>query len=147
MSSSPEINFFGEEVEIPVDQLESIKTWILAISGHFSVEIDAINYIFCNDEYLKDLNIKYLDHDYYTDIITFETASNNGLCGDIFISVDTVIQNASRFVTTPENEFHRVIAHGLLHLIGFKDKTDEEFVEMKRQEDYCLSLRSFLNPS
>ena len=100
----------------------------------------AISFIFCNDDYILDVNRKYLNHDYYTDVITFDYREGKVLSGDVFISLDTVQSNALEFGTTYEEELHRVIVHSVLHLIGFKDKSDNDAQEMRQNENHCLEL-------
>lgn len=99
----------------------------------------SLTYIFCNDEYLLDINRKFLDHDTYTDIITFDlTGDNELLTGEIYISTDRVAENAEKFGTTYAEELHRVIFHGALHLCGFKDKSATDKKKMREMEDKCL---------
>ena len=134
------INFFCEDTELPVLSGQTIP-WLMEIANHHDHEIVEINYIFCSDEYLLDINKQYLDHDYYTDIITFDNSEEEGkIESDIFISIDRVNENADTLSVPRGTELNRVMAHGLLHLCGFKDKTDEEAKEMREQEEYCLSL-------
>ncbi|HAA16133.1 MAG TPA: rRNA maturation RNase YbeY [Cytophagales bacterium] len=141
----PEISFFSEEISFsppyPIPQLEQ---WILSIAETHQSSIDSLNYIFCNDEYLHKINVDYLDHDTYTDIITFDQREKPGdpIEGDIFISVERVQENASTFSTPFDNELMRVVAHGLLHLIGFGDKSEEEAAEMRIQEERAIALFS-----
>ena len=100
-----------------------------------------INYIFCNDEYLHKINVEYLDHDTLTDIITFDNSEEDELIeGDIFVSVERIIDNCKDFNTTFEQEFRRVIVHGLLQLCGYFDKTDEDEKQMRAKEDYYIRL-------
>jgi len=99
-----------------------------------------INYIFCDDEYLLEINKQYLDHDYYTDIISFDYSVGNELHGDIFISLDRVRENASDFNVTFEEELKRVIIHGVLHYCGFKDKSDDEELLMRLKEDEKIKM-------
>lgn len=104
-----------------------------------NVKTIRLNYIFCNDDYLLHINKEFLDHDTYTDIITFNLSEKeNELCGEIYISVDRVKENAEKFIAPYEQELHRVIFHGLLHLCGFKDKKDADKKEMRLQENLCL---------
>ena len=99
-----------------------------------------MNYIFCDDEYILSVNRQYLQHDYYTDVITFDYSHGNILSGDVFISLDTVRSNADLFAVTYEEEFHRVLCHAVLHLIGFKDKTEPDSAQMRQNENICLDL-------
>lgn len=137
-----EILFFKEgAAEYPSffsDKL--ICKWLSVIASHYNYSLGSINFIFCDDEYILSVNRQYLNHDYYTDVITFDYCEVNVLSGDVFISLDTVKSNAELFQTTFENEFNRVICHAVLHLIGFKDKTDLDSKEMRCNEDICLEL-------
>ena len=100
--------------------------------------------VFCSDNYLLDVNLKFLQHDYYTDIITFDYCEKDILSGDLFISIDSVRANADFFGTTFENELNRVIVHGILHLIGYDDHCDEDIAEMRAKENYYLDIRKNL---
>lgn len=104
-----------------------------------------INIIFCSDNYILDVNMKYLQHDYFTDIITFDYCEGNVLNGDLFISIDTVRDNAQFYGTEFEDELNRVMVHGLLHLIGYDDHTEEDIKVMRSKEDYYLSLKKQLS--
>mgnify|MGYP004663784551 FL=1 len=117
-----------------------ICKWLHVIAEHYQRQLGALNFIFCDDEYILSVNRQYLNHDYYTDVITFDYCAGDVLSGDIFISLDTVQSNAIEFNTTYDNEFHRVVCHSVLHLIGFKDKTEPDSVEMRRNENICLDL-------
>ena len=103
-----------------------------------------INIIFCSDNYILDVNVKYLGHDYFTDIITFDYCEKNILSGDLFISIDTVRDNAEFYKTEFQDELNRVIVHGLLHLIGYDDHTPEEQKIMREKEIYYLELRNHI---
>ena len=104
-----------------------------------------ISIIFCSDNYILDVNLKYLNHDYFTDIITFDYCDKNILSGDLFISVDSVRENAIFFEVDFEEELRRVIVHGLLHLIGYDDHTEDEQKIMREKENYYISLRRNLD--
>lgn len=99
----------------------------------------AINFIFCSDDYLLDINKQYLSHDYYTDIITFDYVEDKVVSGDLFISIDRIKENALSLNKSFINELYRVVFHGVLHLVGYKDKTDEEQAVMTQMEDFYLS--------
>ena len=103
-----------------------------------------INYIFCSDPYLLEINKQYLGHDYFTDILTFDYSQKPVVSGDLFISIDTVRENAEYYGATFEEELHRVIVHGLLHLIGYDDHTPEEQKTMREKENYYLDIRKSL---
>ena len=106
--------------------------------------LGAINIIFCSDNYILDVNQKYLQHDYFTDIITFDYCEGKTLSGDLFISVDSVRENSIFYGTEFENELNRVMVHGILHLIGYDDHSDEEQKVMREKENYYLEIRSKL---
>lgn len=106
--------------------------------------IGDVNIIFCSDNYILDVNLKYLQHDYFTDIITFDYCENNVLSGDLFISVDSVRENSVFYNTEFEDELNRVMVHGILHLIGYDDHTEEDQKVIREKENYYLSLREKL---
>ena len=136
-----EIYFYNEECEFPAFfSEEKVTRWLQLVAADYSLELGTISFIFCNDDYILDVNRKYLNHDYYTDVITFDYREGKVLSGDVFISLDTVQSNALEFDATYENELHRVIVHSVLHLIGFKDKSDEDAKEMRQNENHCLEL-------
>ena len=135
------IQFFAEEIDFELANQSQISEWLVNIATTHDAEIETINYIFCSDEYLLSINQQYLDHDYYTDIITFDNSvEGSPILSDIFISIDRVQDNADQQGSTFDNELHRVLAHGLLHLLGFKDKKEDDQILMRQKEDACLSL-------
>lgn len=134
------IDFVSEDVDLPLFSNSKILEWINIIIKNYNCTAGDITYIFCSDNYLLEINRKYLNHDYYTDIITFNYNENKLISGDIFISVDTVFKNSKEYHTNFEMELFRVMIHGILHLIGFDDQTDEQQDEMTRQEDQALRL-------
>lgn len=134
------IDFVSEDVDLPLFSNSKILEWINKIIKNNNCTAGDITYIFCSDNYLLEINRKYLNHDYYTDIITFNYNENKLISGDIFISVDTVFKNSKEYHTNFEMELFRVMIHGILHLIGFEDQTDEQQDEMTRQEDQALRL-------
>jgi probable rRNA maturation factor len=139
-----QIEFFSEDIEFSLDNPEQISDWIADVIEQNDQELVSLTYIFCSDEYLHQINLEYLDHDTLTDIITFDNADIEGTIeGDIFISIDRVRDNAATHSTSFEDELHRVIIHGVLHLLGFKDKTPEQEATMRKLEDSSLSLRKF----
>lgn len=136
-----EVLFFNEGVDYPPFFSDAlICKWLDIIAVYYSKNIGNLSFIFCNDEYILKVNRDYLKHDYYTDVITFDYCGGDTLSGDIFISMDTVKSNSEQFGTEYENEFHRVVCHSLLHLIGFKDKTESDSMLMRANEDICLGL-------
>jgi len=135
------IYFFVEEVNFILRDKNRIREWILNIILSNSYTLGQINYIFCSDNFLLQTNVKYLKHDTFTDIITFDTSENsNEISGDIFISIERVKENAKSYRVSFTNELHRVMIHGILHLLGYNDNTNDEKVIMREKEDYYLSL-------
>lgn len=115
--------------------------WLKIMAESESRKLGNINIIFCSDPYILDINKKYLKHNYYTDIITFDYCEGQVLSGDLFISVDTVRANADFYKTDFSEELNRVIIHGVLHLAGYDDQTDEQKAQMRSKEDYYLKIR------
>lgn len=137
----PNINFFQEDTNYRVLHKKIIKQKIIEMSSMEGKSVGDINIIICSDPYLYDMNVEHLDHHYNTDIITFDYCeSKQEVSGDLFISIDTVKSNAKRYGTTGYNELKRVILHGVLHLIGYNDKTDEQQAEMTSKENQYLAL-------
>ena len=135
-----EIQFTAEDVGMPVADTATLEVGLRKIARHYEAEIDLLHYIFCSDEYLLQINREHLDHDTFTDIITFPYREFPEMESDIFISTERVAENAEKFGVPFERELRRVVAHGLLHLIGFGDKTEEEASEMRRREEHALAL-------
>jgi len=132
------INFHAEEVEFPEIQIDRVKLWIKSVVEQRSKVLGELSLVFCSDEYILKVNQKYLDHDYFTDIITFDYCSGSQISGDLIISLDTVLSNSQKFNSSYDTELHRVIIHGVLHLLGYQDKTDSDAKEMRRNEDFAL---------
>ena len=138
------IFFFAQEIEFTLESEESVANWLLSILGQNEQEADCINFIFCSDEDLLQLNREHLDHDYLTDILTFPLSPpDEALMADIYISVDRVIENANTFGVSFRDELHRVMVHGILHLIGYEDGTDADKTAMREQESKALAMRTF----
>jgi len=134
-------NFFSEEIEFQLEEPIQTQDWLATICSNHNHSLEDLNYIFCSDDYLLEINKQYLDHDYYTDIITFDNSEEEQVIeGDIYISVDRIKDNSKSLNTEFHQELHRVIAHGLLHLLGFGDETESEKKVMREKEDACLSL-------
>ncbi len=133
------INFYSEN-EFQLDQEKSYESWIRRVIESEGKKLEEISYIFCNDDYLLDINMKYLDHDTYTDIISFDYSVGNILQGDIYISTERVEENSSEYNVSFEEELRRVIIHGVLHLCGYRDKTEEESSLMRLKEEEKLKL-------
>lgn len=136
---------FSYSKEIPfklVDQ-KIVFTWLSDVILREQRQVGDVHYIFCDDEFLYKINHKYLKHNTLTDIITFNYNNKSTISGDIFISVERVEENASKYHVSFLDELHRVMVHGVLHLCGYNDKTKEEQLLMRKKEDYYLSLRTF----
>ena len=136
------IHFFTEDIAFTLDEKEKTISWIEQILSAEGYKPENINYIFCSDNHLLEMNQQYLNHNTFTDIITFNhSEQKENLEADIFISIERVRENAASLKKSFTEELHRVIIHGLLHLLGLKDKSDSEKQEMREKEDACLSLR------
>lgn len=135
-----DISFFTEDhVTHPFPESETdFVQWLSNVVKNEKKTIAALNYIFCSDDYLLEINIKYLGHDYYTDIITFPYKEGDELESDMYISLDRVRENAHDFKVTFDNELKRVMVHGLLHLMGYGDKSPDEIRLMREKEDYYI---------
>ena len=135
------IHFFSEEIPYTLKQKLNRKRWLTKIATNAGFKIKELNYVFCSDEYLYQMNRDYLKHDTYTDIITFDNSEKkDDIEGDIFISIDRVRENAKTLAQEVETEMNRVLAHGLLHLMGYKDKTQEEAALMRLKEEESIKL-------
>lgn len=132
------IAFSFIDVEVSALDMVNVSSWLESVCKEEMKEVGDINYIFCNDEYLLEINRSYLDHDYYTDVITFDYSEGLCLSGDVFVSVDRVIENAKDFNVSFLIELLRVIVHGILHLAGYKDKLKDDKKLMRFKEDYYL---------
>lgn len=132
------INFFFEQIEEIKINKTSIVEMIKNIISNENKKLGKINYIFCDDEYLLKINQEYLQHDYYTDIITFDYVKGNVISGDLFISLERVKDNAEKLSSSFNEEFMRVIAHGILHLCGYKDKKKEDIKTMRSKENFYI---------
>lgn len=119
---------------------EKVRTWIKEVARRHNRRVGDLNYIFCNDEKILEVNIEFLQHDYYTDIITFDYSTKRKISGDIFISLDTVASNAELFAKDYDEEFMRVVIHGVLHLCGINDKGEGEREIMEQHENDALAL-------
>lgn len=135
------INYFFENID-PKKIDSNISNWLEDLILSENKKLGDINYIFCDDEYLLKVNQDYLDHDYYTDIITFDYVKGKTISGDIFVSLPRILDNASTLSQDSEKEFRRVLAHGILHLCGYKDKTQEEESTMRQKEDFYINRYS-----
>ncbi len=134
------ISYHLEGVEKPKICTRRTSKWVKDVAEKHGKIVGEIAYIFCSDEYIIDVNRKFLNHDYYTDVITFDYSEGKKISGDIFISLDTVKTNAETFNQDYYNELERIIIHGILHLCGFKDKEPNDKEEMTYQEDEAIKL-------
>lgn len=134
------IDICFEEVEIPGLDPEFFALWLEKVCASHRKELGEVTLIFCSDDYLLEMNRQHLDHDYYTDIITFDYTEDNIVSGDLFISKDRLEDNADSFNTSFTNELQRVVVHGVLHLCGFGDKSEEEELKMRQLENEALEL-------
>ena len=133
------IHFSTDQVEMPVFNQPRIQRWIRAVAADYGFSAGEIHYIFCSDERELEVNRTFLQHDYYTDVITFDYSTADVINGDIFISLDTVRSNAAEAGTDFTDELMRIIIHGVLHLTGQADKTPETKAEMTRKENLALA--------
>ena len=131
---------FNYETEFTLENEEAISSWISNVIKSEGKKEGEINYIFCDDEYLLQINKEHLNHDYYTDIISFDYTVGNEINGDMFISVDRVKENAVDFNVAFDEELKRVIIHGILHYCGYKDKLEEEELLMRNKEDEKIAM-------
>ena len=135
------INFFTEDIKFDLTQKQKRKNWLKQIAQSENFKIGELNYIFCSDEYLYQINVDYLNHHTYTDIITFDNSEEEQLIeGDIFVSIDRVKENAQKLNQQESSELSRVISHGLLHLMGYKDKTKTDAEVMRSKEAFAIEL-------
>jgi rRNA maturation RNase YbeY len=132
---------FNYEIEFSLQDEASVSTWISNLINEEDCREGDINYVFCSDDYLHKINIDFLDHDTLTDIISFDYSVGKELHGDIYISIDRVIDNAKDFDVQFKDELARVMVHGVLHYCGYKDKSEEDVMIMRSKEDYYLSKR------
>lgn len=133
------INFYSEN-DFELEKVSSYESWVKNVISSEGKKTGEISFIFCDDEYLLEINQKYLDHDTYTDIISFDASVGNILNGDIFISTERVSENADSYEVEFSEELKRVIIHGVLHLCGYKDKTPEEEKIMREKEEEKMKM-------
>lgn len=138
------VRYFFEDTDFVFKPKKINNLWLKTVAESEIRKLGQVNIIFCSDNYILDINQKYLQHDYFTDIITFDYCENDTLSGDLFISVDSVHENALFYKTEFTDELNRVIVHGLLHLIGYDDHSDEDIKVMRSKENYYLELRKSL---
>lgn len=138
------VSYFSEDIDFVFKGRTLNNKWLKLVAESEIRRLGDIAIIFCSDNYILDVNLKYLHHDYFTDIITFDYCEGDKLSGDLFISIDSVKENASFYGTEFEDELNRVIVHGILHLVGYDDHSPEDKKTMRAKEDYYLSLRDAL---
>ncbi len=142
--SSPSINFYSEDIVFEPEDKTFLKNWIKSSILAEKNKVKELNFIFCSDAYLLGLNQTYLSHNTFTDIISFDHSEKKGFIeGDVFISYDRIKENAEIYGQKVQDELHRVMIHGVLHLCGYGDKSDKEKLRMKDKENYFLSKRKF----
>ncbi len=134
------ISYQTDGIKMPAIKKRETSAWIKSVASSYEKKVGEIAYIFCSDEKILEVNKEYLQHDYYTDIITFDYCEDNVISGDIFISLDTVKSNSEQFNTAYNDELHRTIIHGILHLCGINDKGEGEREIMEAEENKALAL-------
>jgi rRNA maturation RNase YbeY len=134
------IEFLTEDIEFPSINTGLLENWIKRIIKEHDFNLGSITIIFCSDRYILNTNREFLNHDYYTDIITFDYCENRNISGDLLISLETVRSNSEKFNTDFSDELNRVIIHGILHLIGFDDSTPELKANIRKEEDKALEI-------
>ncbi|MGM9787911.1 MAG: rRNA maturation RNase YbeY [Candidatus Cryptobacteroides sp.] len=138
------IRYFQEDIKFELKGKALNNKWLKFVAESEIRRIGDINIIFCSDHYILDVNMRYLQHDYFTDIITFDYCEKNILSGDLFISIDSVRENAEFYGTDFAEELNRVMVHGILHLIGYDDHCEEDIAQMRAKENYYLELKKKL---
>ena len=138
------ISYFFEDTDFIFKGKALNNKWLRIVAESEIRRLGQISIIFCSDNYILDINQRYLQHDYFTDIITFDYCEDDRLSGDLFISVDSVRENAIEYGTSFNDELNRVMVHGILHLIGYDDHNDEDIKQMHSKENYYLSLRELM---
>lgn len=133
------IVFFNEDIDFKFQHKNLLKKWLKKVAETEGFKMKNLNYIFCSDEYLHKINVEYLEHDTYTDIITFDNSEEESdIEGDIFVSIERIKDNSQKLKTAFEDEFKRVLVHGLLHLCGYDDHSDEDELMMRNKEDFYI---------
>ncbi len=134
------IKFFNEDLPLPKLKKRFTANWLKEVILFEGKRVGEVSFIFCSDEYLLDVNKKFLDHDYYTDVITFDYVEGDLISGDIFISLDRVTENAKTLNLPVSDELNRIMVHGVLHLLGYKDKSKKDKDLMTEREDFFIKL-------
>lgn len=141
----PAIHFFEEDISYKLKNKTAVRQWIVEALQAEGYKVKELSYVFCSDNYLLQINQQYLNHDTYTDIITFDNSEKaNSIAGDIFISIERIRENSVKLGLTETDELHRVMVHGALHLAGYKDKTPADKKKMTFKEDFYLNKRGFI---
>ena len=138
------VSYFQEDIRFELKGKALNNRWLKMVAESEVKKLGPLSIIFCSDNYILDINIKYLQHDFFTDIITFDYCEGDVVSGDLFISIDSVRENALHYGVRFEDELDRVMVHGLLHLIGYDDHTAEETALMRQKEDYYISIKRSL---
>ena len=138
------VSYFQEGIRFELKGKVLNNRWLKMVAESEVKKLGPISIIFCSDNYILDINMKYLQHDYFTDIITFDYCEGDTVSGDLFISIDSVRENALHYDVKFEDELDRVMVHGLLHLIGYDDHTPEDTAVMRQKEDYYISVKRAL---
>ena len=133
---SQSINFHQEETSFQIQNIKALRLWIAECTFIENKSVGQLSFIFCSDDYLLKINKKYLNHDFFTDVVSFDYTEEDRISGDIYISLDRVKENAKEFGYSLKDELHRIIIHGLLHLLGYSDKTSSLKAVMKDKEDF-----------
>lgn len=136
------ITYSSENVKFPNIKRRETTAWIRRVAATYGKKVGEVGYLFCDDEHILEVNREYLQHDYYTDIITFDYSEKKTISGDLYISLDTIFTNADKFGRPYDEELHRVIIHGILHLCGINDKGPGERAIMEAAEDKALAMRN-----
>jgi rRNA maturation RNase YbeY len=136
------IQFFFEDVEFKLPDEAKLRDWLMSVAASEGKPVFEVNYIFCSDEHLRGINLEFLEHDYYTDIITFDYSDDAAMRGELYISSERVAENAQTHGVSFDHELCRVMAHGILHIAGYSDKTPEQEAIMREQEDFYLKKLS-----
>lgn len=139
------ISYQHIDTGLPELKQKQLSQWVRLVAAEYGKKVGDLAFIFCSDEKILEVNLQYLEHDYFTDIITFDYSTGNKISGDLFISVDTVATNALQFGTLCDDELHRVMIHGVLHLCGQGDKTEEDRKVMTEKENKALSMLTLMS--
>ena len=135
------VSYYNQDIDFTLKEKSLNSRWIKMVAESEIRKLGAISYIFCSDSNILDVNIKYLGHDYYTDIITFDYTEGKTISGDLFISIESVRENAELYSVSFEDELDRVMVHGILHLIGYDDHSEEDIKVMRAKEDYYIGVK------